>query len=158
MSPRAACRLEQLGFGEVFDFVAGKAAWMAAGLPVDGSRADDRASTITRVAVPICRIDDTLADVPAAARDWGVCVVCDPGGCVLGEIRAGELGRGPEVRVSEVMQNGPATARPSMPVTEIRDHFAKGHATHVLVTTLDGRLVGLVRRDDVDAAVSGSGE
>jgi hypothetical protein len=48
-----------------------------------------------------------------------------------------------------------------MPVTEIRDHFAKGHATHVLVTTLDGRLVGLVRRDDVDAAaaaVSGSGE
>ena len=36
MSPRAACRLESLGFGEVYDYVAGKLDWMAAGLPTEG--------------------------------------------------------------------------------------------------------------------------
>ncbi len=38
MSPRAAWRLESLGF----DYVAGKADWMASGLPVEGKLADCR--------------------------------------------------------------------------------------------------------------------
>ncbi|MDP9404293.1 MAG: rhodanese-like domain-containing protein [Actinomycetota bacterium] len=33
MSPRAAWRLEHLGFAQVYDYVAGKVDWMAAGLP-----------------------------------------------------------------------------------------------------------------------------
>jgi hypothetical protein len=157
MSPRAACRLEQLGFAEVFDFVAGKAAWMAAGLPVEGTRAGDRASAIARVDVPVCHIDDTLAEVPAAARDWGVCVVSDPGGCVLGEVAAGELALGPQVRVVDVIQSGPATVRPSMSLAELKEHFNQSHAAHVLVTMLSGQLIGLVRGEDA-AAISGSGE
>jgi Mg/Co/Ni transporter MgtE len=158
MSPRAACRLEQLGFGKVFDFVAGKAAWMAMGLPVEGDRAGERASSVVRVEVPICRIDDTLGQVPAAARDWGVCVVCDPGGCVLGKLPAGELALGPDVRVVEVMRSGPTTVRPSMTLAELRQHFTKSHAAHVLVTTLAGQLIGLVRDEDVPDAISGTGE
>ena len=35
MSPRAAWRLESLGFARVYDYVAGKADWMAAGLPTE---------------------------------------------------------------------------------------------------------------------------
>ncbi len=31
MSPRAACRLETLGFAQVFDYTAGKAEWLAYG-------------------------------------------------------------------------------------------------------------------------------
>jgi hypothetical protein len=160
MSPRAACRLEQLGFREVYDFVAGKAAWMAAGLPAQGDRTRDRASGMARTGVPVCRMGDALADVPSTARDWGVCVVCDPGGCVLGEVRAGELALGPEVPVADVMRDGPATARPSMPLAQLRDHFTRSRAGHVLITTLAGHLVGLVKREDVEdsAALSGSGE
>ncbi len=37
MSPRAAWRLEHFGFEEVYDYVLGKADWLAAGLPTDGS-------------------------------------------------------------------------------------------------------------------------
>src|SRR6266851_66135 len=39
MSPRAAWRLESLGFGEVYDYVAGKLDWMAAGLRTEGTNA-----------------------------------------------------------------------------------------------------------------------
>jgi rhodanese-related sulfurtransferase len=37
MSPRAAGRLEAAGFGPVYDYVAGKADWLAADLPFDGT-------------------------------------------------------------------------------------------------------------------------
>src|SRR6266540_5214701 len=36
MSPRAASLLETLGFEQVYDYVAGKADWGAAGLPLAG--------------------------------------------------------------------------------------------------------------------------
>ena len=36
MSPRAAWRLESFGFEQVYDYVAGKADWGAAGLPLEG--------------------------------------------------------------------------------------------------------------------------
>ncbi len=36
MSPRAASRLESLGFREAYDYAAGKADWFAAGLPMEG--------------------------------------------------------------------------------------------------------------------------
>ena len=42
MSPRAACRLETLGFSEVYDYVAGKADWLARGLPREGEKAGER--------------------------------------------------------------------------------------------------------------------
>ncbi len=36
MSPRAAWRLEGLGFEKVYDYVPGKADWFASGLPKEG--------------------------------------------------------------------------------------------------------------------------
>jgi hypothetical protein len=36
MSPRAASRLETLGYGPVYDYVGGKADWGSAGLPLEG--------------------------------------------------------------------------------------------------------------------------
>ena len=37
MSPRAAWRLEEAGFGPVYDYAAGKSDWLAASLPFDGT-------------------------------------------------------------------------------------------------------------------------
>jgi hypothetical protein len=39
MSPRAAWRLEGIGFEKVYDYVPGKAAWFADGLPKEGKLA-----------------------------------------------------------------------------------------------------------------------
>src|SRR5215467_4059166 len=37
MSPRAAWRLEAAGFGPVYDYLAGKADWLATDLPFEGT-------------------------------------------------------------------------------------------------------------------------
>src|SRR5260370_8526608 len=74
MSPRAACRLEALGFTEVYDFVGGKADWLAAGLPSEGEQAEyPRAGRAADLDAPTCGLDEPLHDVarrlPAAAAD-----------------------------------------------------------------------------------------
>ena len=55
MSPRAAWRLEETGFGPVYDYAAGKADWLAADLPFDGTarlaeltRARDQLAALSR--------------------------------------------------------------------------------------------------------------
>jgi len=40
MSPRAAWRLETLGFEHAYDYVGGKADWLAHNLPGEGATAD----------------------------------------------------------------------------------------------------------------------
>jgi hypothetical protein len=55
MSPRAAVRLETLGFTQVFDYAAGKADWTSTGLPTEGTLADQpRAGDIAQRDVPTC--------------------------------------------------------------------------------------------------------
>ncbi len=66
MSPRAACRLESIGFTQVHDYVAGKADWGSAGLPLEGTRGSEtRVGAYINRDVPTCRLDERLADVRA---------------------------------------------------------------------------------------------
>ncbi len=44
MSPRAACRLEALGFEQVYDYVLGIADWNAAGIPIEGDAPNSKRS------------------------------------------------------------------------------------------------------------------
>jgi hypothetical protein len=41
MSPRAAWRLESIGFTQVYDYAAGKADWGSAGLPLEETRGSE---------------------------------------------------------------------------------------------------------------------
>ena len=90
MSPRAAWRLESLGFTKVYDYVAGKADWIAGGLPVEGERANvPRAIDAVKRDVPKCGPLDLIGDVSdqvEAARD-DVCIVTNHEGIVLGRLR-----------------------------------------------------------------------
>src|SRR5207248_2978064 len=42
MSPRAACRLDTLGFREVYDYLPGKAEWLGHGLATEGPGPEER--------------------------------------------------------------------------------------------------------------------
>jgi hypothetical protein len=149
MSPRAACRLESLGFTDVYDYAVGKAAWLALGLPVEGSvPADERVGALARKDAPTCHPGDNLGEVPAEARDWGACVVVDDSGVVCGLLEAGALLRDHGV-VDDAMRLGPRTFRPSYRLDELRSYFERHDTPHALVTTLEGRLIGLVLRDEV---------
>src|SRR5260221_14657247 len=82
MSPRAAWRLETLGFRDVYDYTDGKLDWMAAGFPMEGTNAErPRAAEVARKDVVTCRLDERLGGVSARAAPRGR----EAGGGVKGE-------------------------------------------------------------------------
>ena len=73
MSPRAAGRLESIGYEQVYDYVPGIADWKAAGLPVEGdSPPVQRAADATRPDIPTCAVDEELEEVRRRtfAAEW----------------------------------------------------------------------------------------
>ncbi|MGH9191667.1 MAG: rhodanese-like domain-containing protein [Acidimicrobiales bacterium] len=101
MSPRAAWRLERIGFGPVYDYAAGKVDWMGAGLPtVRADTSERRAIDATDRDPPTCRPDDRLADI-AALKERSV-VVANEHGIVLGRVSPGRVDVADSTPVEEV--------------------------------------------------------
>ena len=87
MSARAAWRLESLGFTAVYRYTAGKADWLASGLPSAGARASlPRIGDLARRDVPTCTLQERLGDVRERVRaaGWDVCLVVNARRIVLG--------------------------------------------------------------------------
>ena len=63
MSPRAACRLDTLGFEHVHDYVPGKADWLAHNLPVERDTELITAGQLARNDVVTCGLSDHVGDV-----------------------------------------------------------------------------------------------
>jgi CBS domain-containing protein len=153
MSPRAASRLEGLDFESVYDYVPGKADWFASGLPREGRLAS--VPTIGEAArrdVPTCAPAEKVGAVRERVRKagWDRCVVVNKERVVLGLLRERELLSDPKSSVEEAMRNGPATFRPNEPVGKMAKRMQAREATAVLVTMPDGRLVGLLYREDAE--------
>jgi predicted transcriptional regulator len=68
---------------------------------------------------------------------------------VLGLLRASELRADPRLAAERAMRPGPSTYRPSVSVEQMRRIMIDRNLESSPVTTSDGRLVGLVRRQDV---------
>jgi CBS domain-containing protein len=153
MSPRAASRLEGLGFERVHDYVPGKADWFASGLPKEGRLASVRTiGDAARREVSTCAPVEKIGVVRERVRKmgWDRCVVVNKERVVLGLLRDKELSSDPKVPVEEAMRNGPATFRPNEPVGKMAKRMQDREARAVLVTTSDGRLVGLLYREDAE--------
>src|SRR5438128_4255591 len=111
MSPRAAWRLERLGFTDVHDYAAGKVDWMAAGLPtVRADTTQRRALDAADRDPPTCGSDMAVATAVQQVHDGRrSVVVINDAGIVLGRVGAHELNGPPDVAVEEVMKPGPTT-------------------------------------------------
>jgi CBS domain-containing protein len=136
----------------VYDYVDGKLDWLAAGLPSEGrNAARARAGDIARRDVPTCKLGDPIRMVRerAAAAGWDVCVVVNDERVVLGLLRAEELRKGHEEPVERVMRPGPSTFRPHVSLEDIAKFLAAHDLPNSPITTSDGKLVGLLRREDV---------
>jgi CBS domain-containing protein len=153
MSPRAAWRLESLGFSRVYDYVAGKADWGSAGLLLEGDDpSTHRVGALARTDVPTCRLDERLRDVQQRVRasGWDVCLVVNTENVVLGRLGRTGLRREDDVAVAEAMTPGPSTIRPSARLVAIVERMRNQSLTSLPVTTSDGRLDGVVLREDAE--------
>jgi CBS domain-containing protein len=126
-------------------------AWLAEGLPSEGLVAGTaRAGTVAHPGVPTVGPDATVADVAAAIAGWELAVVVNPEGVVLGTVRPEALAVDPGLGVDKVLHADPATVRPSTLIPDLAKTMDDDGQERILVTTPGGRLIGLVRRAELD--------
>jgi CBS domain-containing protein len=157
MSPRAAWRLESLGFTEVDDYSGGKANWGAFGLPLEGTLGP-RAGEHVRTDVPTCSPQERLQEVRARLRasEWDTCLVVNEHQVVLGRLGRRALAREDDVTAEEAMSAGPSTVRPNVTVEAMLERMRRQNLSTVVVTRLDGVLLGLFRREHAERVVAGA--
>ena len=150
-----------MGFTEVIDYVSGKSAWFDENQPREGKSADQIwVGDVADDSVPTCglkeRIEEIRDRVGADGRD--TCIVVNDERIVLGLLRKKALNSDPDSTAEAVMEPGPKTFRPSVTLEELvssmREHDIQ---TNSLVTTLDGRLLGVISRADAEATLAHEG-
>jgi rhodanese-related sulfurtransferase/CBS domain-containing protein len=155
MSPRAASRLDSIGFEQVYDYSAGKADWGSFGLPLDGDAdSSTRVGAYLRTDVPTCRLDDRLPELCRRLDEsgWETCFVVNNEGVLLGRIGRSAIRGRQDLSAEEAMTPGPRTIRPSARLDAVAERMQRQSLTTLPVTTPDGRLVGLITRADVEQA------
>ncbi len=156
MSPRAAWRLERLGFREVYDFVPGKTAWLAMGWPREGAAAAvPNAGEVARRGTPTCALDSRVGDVREEILAVGrhVCIVVNDAGIVEGRLRGRALEETPDATAEEAMEVGPTTIRPNEPLEPLVERMRRRGVRTIVVSDLKGRLVGILYREDAEKAL-----
>jgi Mg/Co/Ni transporter MgtE len=84
-----------------------------------------------------------------------VCVAVNEQRVVLGLLRAGELAREGAARIEDAMRPGPSTFRPHVRIEEMAHYMTEHDLPSAPITTSDGRLVGVLLRDDAVRAHGG---
>ncbi len=158
MSPRAACRLERLGFDRVYDYTAGIADWKAAGLPVEGDAAPaQRVGDATRPDVPTCEPHEPIADVQerTARAGWDECIVVDCERVVVGRLRGRAWQTEPGTTAGDVMEAGPTTVRADGLLAPLVERMSRRGTSLVVVSTPQGELLGVVLRAEAERVLTG---
>jgi rhodanese-related sulfurtransferase len=149
MSPRAAWRLEALGYKLVYDYVTGKADWMAAGLSTVAKARPARVADVIDRSPPTCTPAELVQDVVTRLGHGGsdICVVVNEHGVVLGRLRLDRLERADTRTAEDAMEPGPTTVRADAQLAETTERMRSRHATSLIVSNPDGVLLGLLRLD-----------
>ncbi len=153
MSPRAAARLETLGFTRVYDYVNGKADWLAAGLSSEGPSAEVlTAGDAVRGGDIVCHLGDRLGDSLERIRvaDKDACIVVDDRHVVLGRVRGRALSGDPNAAIEDAMRSGPSTIRADIPLDTVVKTLRDDKLSSTLVTDPEGHLIGSLYLEDAE--------
>jgi len=138
-----------MGFPDVYDYTAGKADWIAMGMPTEHRGNRLRIEQVVRKDAPVCAVQDRVAAVRAKLpQGWNFCVVLNADRIVLGladftnESEPGEL-------VEEMMRPAPLTFRPGRTVEEACQFLKSKNISMALVTTSIGQFIGVLLRDEL---------
>ena len=135
----------------------GKVDWMARGLPLEGEKAaESRAIDLAARDVVTCGLDETMGALRerVARSPYSFAFVVSEDGVLLGRLRRAALEGDPGARAEDVMEPGPSTSRPDTPPAELLAKLDRRQLRTAVLTDPDGRLLGVVRRDDLAAALS----
>jgi CBS domain-containing protein len=158
MSPRAAWRLESLGFTRVIDYVPGKQGWYEEGRPREGkAEAETWLTDLAGSDIPLCRPGDRLNDLRRRLPRDGFlgCVVVNEHNIVFGVLRKKAFEEAdPERTAADVMDPAPKTFRPNGRLTDLissmRENDVKSFS---LVTTHSGEFLAAISRADAEATL-----
>jgi CBS domain-containing protein len=152
MSPRAAWRLEAAGFSPVYEYVAGKADWLAADLPFEGTA--ELAGMFTRRGVAAVGERTPVAEALRLldVQGFGPVVVLNQADVFMGAAYRHNLqSAAADAEVGTVLRFGVSTVRPSEDAAALAHRMGHAEVTRVVVTRSDGTLVGLFFARDVDS-------
>lgn len=98
--------------------------------------------------MPTCELADDLRLVRQRVQGsgWEQCVVVNDERVVLGRLGRVALAQDNDEMVEEAMRPGPSTIRPNTSLANVLERLERQNLQTALVTTNDGRLVGVIRR------------
>ncbi len=134
----------------------GKLGWMAAGLPTEGTGAQQpRAGSLARADVPTCGLTERVGEVRRRAHEsgWDSVVVTNDERVVLGMLRDRQLEGDDDRSAEEAMRPGPSTFRPYASLHEMAHFMVEHDLPDAPITTSDGRLIGLLLQAEVLASL-----
>jgi CBS domain-containing protein len=138
-----------LGRENICVYLGGKEDWLAFDLPIDGELAhQDTAGRIAQRDVVLCAPEEKLAEVRVRVERVAQqsCVVVNKAGAVEG-LLAEQLWQGDgALTVEQVMDPAPLTVRPHTLAKAAAERMRKQQRDAALVTTPDGKLVGIFRQ------------
>src|ERR1039457_3428896 len=120
---------------------------MARALPLDEYRATERrAIDFSNQEAVTCGLRDTVGTLRPRVADspYGFALVLDDDGVLLGGDQ--------EALAEEVMEPGPSTNRPDASLAKLLAKLQERELTTAILTDPEGRLLGVVRRADLEAA------
>jgi hypothetical protein len=144
MSPRAACGLKTLGFDPdlVFDYVLGKADWLANGLPREGETTSVLyAGEAVDPDPPTCAVDTRAADIGDTLDGcrYDFALVVTNRRIVLGRVRRSALADAdPSSTAEQLMEPGPSTVRFNTRADALGQRVGERDLKTAVVTTPDG--------------------
>jgi CBS domain-containing protein len=134
--------------------VPGKVDWLARDLATEGAEADQpRVGALARDDVVTCALDTRLGELRESIEEspYGFALVVWSDGTMLGRVRASQIADADdEVTAEQVMQPGPSTVRPDLTVDELRKRLDDKDLKTSLVSTPEGRLIGVVTRKQLE--------
>jgi CBS domain-containing protein len=133
--------------------VPGKVDWLARDLPTEGERAGEkRVGAYARDDVVTCGLDDDVQKVLERIEDspYGFALVVGDDGTLLGRLRRSSIKDDTSGTAEELMSPGPSTVRPDGDPTELRDTLEEKDLKTAIVSTPEGRVIGVVRRSALD--------
>ncbi len=145
-----------MGFTDVYDFVPGKAAWLAMGWGREGNAASKPSvGELARTDVAVCRLGETIGDARSERDESGYdfCLLTNDRDIFMGRLRGDALAGGPGETVDRAMEGGSTTVRPSEPLEALVGRMTKKGVKSILVTDLKGKLIGALLREDAEKAL-----